>query len=1286
MNHFYKATDKKTVQLHFYIESKQPLSKFEMAKVVRVLRDSDKPEGLTHRPAFRGRNVTEIGPRRSFETPHSSNGVTIFRALGITKIRRVEMARRVRGRPGDILNDDRAFDRKVEEIYRKILESFETGKERPETPRYPILEKGIEALIPVNKQYGFGMDMESMRYFVEVCRRRGKDPFLTTIAGWANATSEHCRHGFLFALQKIDGKLMRETLFELVRKPLEVCGRRNCLLAFDDNVSAMRGFRVERLVALEPDKPSETVSRKCIYHLTFTAETHNHPCLIAAYQGGLTDTGGRERDNVAGGRGSLMIASTALFHTGELHPRGYRIPGEHPYWTYNYPQMKPKDILIEASDGVFGYANEVGEPCILIRVRTGGYNTPWEGRRESLKPVIYSGGIGKIQHVNLRKRKAREGMYIVQFGGGAFPVGFAGGAASSLIGGVSRVDVDLNSVQRGDGEMGKKMFNIVRSCSEQGIRNPFVCIHDQGAGGVCNIISELIYPAGGKIYLARIRQGDKTMSETEIFCAEYQERVGVLVYAENLALLKRICKRENCPMEVLGRITGDGKFTVIGLDGNEKEPLVDLTLRDMLKKLPQRTFESNHIVRNTIPPSIPRGLTVRDALQRIAKMPEIGFFSFLRDKVDGSVGGLVARGDCCGELQLPVSPLGVVAFSHKDVAGGATSMGQSPNVLLLDPGRGARKSFADMVLSIMWVLMTSPLDINCRVNWMGPVKLPGEGADLYDSVTALSDAMIKMCIPEVGGKDSSSLALKMLRKLVKSMMQIVIAGYVTVPDIRKVITPDLKAPGKSTLYYIDLSGGKKRLGGSALLKSLDQIGDDAPDVNFRLLKSILSATQDMIREGAILSGNLRTDGGIITTLVKMALSGNCGIDINMKSTASANATLFNEECGVVVECANDEVSAAKLKEICKRHKLPLRPIGTTKEEKRVRVAVNGRTVLNEGNGVLRGWFEATSARLSEEQVPPELAREELRHRIAESASPFSLRHHLSFVPTPTLRKFLYAKEKPWVAVIRDEGSNGEVEMHDALKNAGFRTMEVHMTDLLYGLIDLSLFRGVVFVGGFSHRDTFGSARGWAEKINQKRRLKKMFDEFYARPDTFSLGVCNGCQLEPMIGWVPFKDAQERHQPRFKHNRSGKFEARWVRVRIQKSPSIMLSGMEGSILGAFCAHGEGRLVFPNAALRKLAVDGNLVPIVYVDPNGTATEAYPYNPNGSEGGFAALTSPDGRHLAFMLHPERTVRLWQIPHLPKEWQNLISAPWLRMFQNAREWCDKTAVWKHQRTAVAA
>ena len=595
----------------------------------------------------------------------------------------------------------------------------------------------------------------------------------------------------------------------------------------------------------------------------------------------------------------------------------------------------------------------------------------------------------------------------------------------------------------------------------------------------------------------------------------------------------------------------------------------------------------------------------------------------------------------------------------------------------------ARMSVAEALTNIVWAKISALEDIKCSGNWMWAPKLPGEGADLYDAAIAMRDIMIELGIAIDGGKDSLSMATKVTNadsrtETVKSPGTLVISAYATCPDITKVITPDIKRPGESRLMFVDLGNGKDRMGGSALAHCYNQVGNESPDIDDpKLLKKCFNFVQDLISRDLILSGHDRSDGGLITTLLEMAFAGNCGIEINIEGQGARGKgqeipLLFSEEAGLVIEYlpANEKRITDALKTV----NIPYQTIGKTTLEKRIKFSLltinySPFTVLDEDMRVLRGIWEETSYQLDRLQRNPECVDEEKRN-IYDSTG---LSFNLSFSPEPTPEHLLIKENKPKIAIIREEGSNGDREMTSAFFQAGFETWDVTMTDLLEGNVNLEEFRGVVFVGGFSYADVLDSAKGWAGVIRFNKKIWQQFQSFYNRPDTFSLGVCNGCQLMALLGWVPWQGIPDNIQPRFIHNRSGRFESRFVSLRILESPSVMLHGMENSVLGVWVAHGEGLVYFPDNAMQQKVLDEKLAPARYADDKGNITEKYPFNPNGSPEGIAALCSPDGRHLAIMPHPERAFLKWQWGWMPEEWRkDLKASPWIKMFQNAREWCE--------------
>jgi phosphoribosylformylglycinamidine synthase len=663
---------------------------------------------------------------------------------------------------------------------------------------------------------------------------------------------------------------------------------------------------------------------------------------------------------------------------------------------------------------------------------------------------------------------------------------------------------------------------------------------------------------------------------------------------------------------------------------------------------------------------------VEKALFRVLRNLAVGSKRFLTNKVDRSVTGLIARQQCCGPLQLTVGDLAVIAQSHFGLTGAATSIGEQPIKMLVNPGAGARMAVGEALTNIVWAQITGLQDIKCSANWMWAPKLRGEGAALYDAACAMRDLMIQLGIAVDGGKDSLSMATRVGDEIVKSPRELVISAYATMPDITRVVTPDIKEPGHSQLIFIDMARQKVRLGGSALAQVYGQVGNESPDVDDpEMLKRAFEAIQKLISENLILAGHDISDGGIITTFLEMAFAGNCGLRIRLEGPRGPLEMLFAEELGAVIECEVSDVQ--KVFEILDSLSLPGTVIGETTEEKDILVTYNSQTVLESSMCVLREWWEDTSYQIERLQMNSQCADEE-RKNIFNRKGPSYI---IPFRPTPTPPQILERKDKPGVAILREEGSNGDREMTSAFYQAGFSPWDITMNDLIVGRVTLDRFRGLVAVGGFSYADVPESAKGWGAAIRFNERLRKMFDDFYHRPDTFSLGVCNGCQLFALLGWVPWVGISDNKQPRFVQNVSGRFESRWVTVKILESPAIMFKGMVDSTLGIWVAHGEGRLHFPDPTLMDEVITKKLVPVVFVDDEGRADEkisqSYPFNPNGSPFGMAGLCTPDGRHLAIMPHPERSFLKWQWPWIPGYLNDGIKeSPWTQMFQTAREWCN--------------
>ena len=1279
-----KVVDIKT-EWNFNIESERPLDTDELQTLQWLLAETFQSQNLKSSSHFEdSSDILEVEPRLNFETPWSTNAVNICHACGITPIKRLERSKRyiLKLSPGTVLEEAEKtkllsliHDRMTEEAYPKPLASFESNISPEPLKEIDLIVKGVEELVRVNRELGLGMDEQDISNIFDYFKTRlGRNPTDAELIELGNANSEHSRHHFFKGKLIIDGVEMPETLLEIVKSTLKA-NPGNSVLAFSDNSSAIRGFEVTTILPVEPLSASPFVKQSLFYHVIFTAETHNFPTGVAPFPGATTGTGGRIRDNNATGRGSLVIAGTAGYSVGNLLIPDYKLPWEEKSWVYPSNLATPLEIEIEASNGASDYGNKFGEPIILGFTRSFGLEVGNE-RQEYIKPIMFTGGISQIDARHLHKKEPYADLLIIQIGGPAYRIGLGGGAASSMIQGENIEELDFNAVQRGDPEMEQKMNRVVRAMVELGDKNPIVTITDLGAGGDCNAIPELIYPTGGRINLRAIPVGDKTLSVLEIWGNESQERDVFIIKPEALPIVEKICAREKCPMAVIGETTGDGKIVVY--DEIDSTTPVSLNLVDILGKIPQKTWEIERIKEDLEPLKLPNDLTIPEALERVLKLLSVGSKRFLTNKVDRSVTGLVAQQQCVGSLHLPLANCAVTAQSHLGFTGMATSIGEQPIKMLVNPAAGARMAVGEAITNIASALIGYPHDvgniktIKFSANWMWPAKLPGEGAKIYDAAVAARDLMIKLGIAVDGGKDSLSMAAQVVHddgtvETVKSPGTLVISAYAPCPDIRKVVTPDIKEPGKSQLMFIDLAEGKTRLGGSALAQVFKQIGNKSPDVdNPEVLKAGFEAIQELISKNLILSCHDRSDGGLIVTLLEMVFSGNCGLDLDFSFNADPIAFFFNEELGLVIEYLRKD--ERMIKEILRKYGITslASTIGETTKSPWIYIKNKSYELLEEPMVLLRDTWEETSYQLELRQANPKCVKSERSVNFERSGHKFEL----TFEPEPTPLSILEAKTKPKVTIIREEGSNGDREMASAFYLAGFEPWDVTMTDLLHGNITLKDFKGTAFVGGFSYSDVLDSAKGWAGVIKFNPKLQEEFDNFYRRQDTFSLGVCNGCQLMANLGLVPWQGMDQDKQPRFIRNESGRFESRYPTVKIMPSPAIILQGMEGSTLGIWVAHGEGRAYFPEKKILYKTELMDLVPLRYVDDNGSATETYPYNPNGSPLGIAAICSPDGQHLAMMPHPERLFIDWQFPWMPNEWKNLKASPWLKLFQNAYNW----------------
>uniref|UniRef100_A0A3Q4I392 phosphoribosylformylglycinamidine synthase n=1 Tax=Neolamprologus brichardi TaxID=32507 RepID=A0A3Q4I392_NEOBR len=950
---------------------------------------------------------------------------------------------------------------------------------------------------------------------------------------------------------------------------------------------------------------------------------------------------------------------------------GYDLPWECKGEGWEYPSTfaPPLQVAIEASDGASDYGNKFGEPVLSGFARSFGMRLANGERREWIKPIMFSGGLGSIEDIHVKKEAPEPGMEVVKIGGPVYRIGVGGGAASSVqVQGDNSSDRDLGAVQRGDAEMEQKMNRALRACLERSGRNPICSIHDQGAGGNGNVLKELSEPAGAVIYCSRFKKGDPTLSVLELWGAEYQESNALLLQPSDRSFLERVCQREKCPVDFVGNITGDGKIVLIHDEGGSGDEAdsgrrpVDLQLEWVLGKMPQKEFKMESLALNHQTLSLPAGLTVKDALHRVLRLPAVASKRYLTNKVDRSVTGLVAQQQCVGPLHTPLADVAVVALSPFSLEGAATAIGEQPIKGLVCPAAGARMAVGEALTNLVFARVTELKDVKCSGNWMWAAKLPGEGACLWEACQAMCAVMGQLGVAIDGGKDSLSMAARVGKETVKAPGALVISAYAVCPDITATVTPDLEDPdGKGVLLWVPLSPGLHRLGGSALAQCYSQLGDCSPDLDQpELLTACFNTTQKLIhgqfaQDRLLSAGHDISDGGLLTCLLEMAFAGNRGID-----------SLNVEELGLVLE-----VSQSDLETVCQRYSdagVQCLHIGRTcgfGPEAMIRVRVDGKEVLRELLPDLRAMWEDTSFQLERLQAN-ELCIKQEEEGLSKRTQPY---FKLTFNPSemPTISQPGITR----VAVVREEGSNGDREMSVSLYMAGFEVWDVTMQDLCTGSLTLDPFKAVVFVGGFSYADVLGSAKGWAATVAYNPKAKAEFDRFRQREDTVSLGVCNGCQLLTLLGWVGESEegvAIYHFSSRmYRNGEPPSLNFQWVSMLRNQHLCLVL------IFPLTFFFPVGLVQFCSSRAQDLIISGGLAPLRYLDDQGHPTEEYPLNPNGSPQGIAGLCSRDGRHLAMMPHPERCTLTWQWPWAPRDFRpSLTPSPWLHMFKNAASWCS--------------
>ncbi len=1216
-----------------------------------------------------------VVPRLGTISPWSSKATDIAHICGLPQVRRLErgVLHAVTGEIADEAALRAALhDRMTESVLDDPADAGRLfGRAEPRPPRtVPLLAGGRAALEAANAELGLALASDEIDYLVTSFRALGRDPHDVELMMFAQANSEHCRHKIFNADFVLDGVKQESSLFKMIRRSTEASPA-GVLSAYKDNAAVIEGSVAPRFF---PDpRTGIYAAHEEPVHILMKVETHNHPTAISPHPGAATGSGGEIRDEGATGRGAKPKAGLTGFSVSNL-----RLPGAVQPWERDFGKpariASALDIMLEGPLGGAAFNNEFGRPNLAGYFRTFELEVPGPAGPEIRgyhKPIMLAGGLGNIREAHVQKGEIPPGAAVIVLGGPAMLIGLGGGAASSVASGTSQEDLDFASVQRENPEMERRCQEVIDRCWALGAGNPIVSIHDVGAGGLSNALPELVNDSGrgARFELREVPSDEPGMSPLEIWCNEAQERYVLAVAPERLADFEALCARERCPFAVLGHATDDGRLVVE--DAHFGNRPIDMPLNVLLGKPPKMTRTADHVA---VPqaPFHAGAIDVREAALRLLRLPTIADKTFLITIGDRTVTGLVARDQMVGPWQVPVADCGVTTTSYVGFTGAGLAIGERTPVALLDAAASARLAVGEALTNLAAAPVAKLGDVKLSANWMAPAGHPGEDARLYDAVRAVGAELcpaLGIAIPV--GKDSMSMRTVWQderggKKSVTAPLSLVVSAFAPVPDVRRALTPQLRTDrGRTSLLLVDLGGGKNRLGGSALAQVHAELGDVPPDVDDPArLAGLFGAVQALGEAGLLLAYHDRSDGGLFVTLVEMAFAGGCGLEIDLgKVPGEPRAALFCEELGAVLQVAAGDLPSAR--EILAAHGLApfVHEIGAATEGTRIRIAHRGTTLLDEARPFLRGVWAETTHRMQALRDDPACADEEQAGR-CDPAAP-------GIVPAPTFRldddvaaPFVALGARPRVAILREQGVNGQVEMAAAFHRAGFEAVDVHMSDLLEGRVALDGFRGLVACGGFSYGDVLGAGEGWAKSILFHPRARDQFAGFFARGDTFALGVCNGCQMMSNLrALIPGAAAW----PRFVRNRSGRFEARLSQVAIAKSPSVLLAGMEGSRLPIAVAHGEGRAELAPAELEALEGAG-LVAARYVDGAGRVATRYPENPNGSPAGITAVTTPDGRVTLMMPHPERVFRAIQLSYRPDGWTG--DGPWMRLFRNARAW----------------
>jgi phosphoribosylformylglycinamidine synthase len=1268
-----------TRYLHF-VDSRAPLTSGEKDVVEALLRYGPS----THAGDPHGEMLLVV-PRFGTVSPWSSKATDIAHVCGLANVVRIErgVAYFVDARQ-PLTPAERAaiaaivHDRMTEAVLDTVEAAAGLFAHHAPQPlaTVPVLVQGRAALERANVELGLALSDDEIDYLVAAFRDQlRRDPTDVELMMFAQANSEHCRHKIFNAEWIVDGVRSPKSLFGMIRNTHR-CNPQGVLSAYRDNSAVIEGWPGRRWFA-QPGGAGYEGSDEPI-DILMKVETHNHPTAISPFPGAATGSGGEIRDEGATGRGAKPKAGLVGFTVSNLH-----IPGHAQPWEQKFGKpdriVSALQIMLEGPIGAAAFNNEFGRPNIYGYFRTFEQRVETDGRsplRGYHKPIMIAGGMGNVRRQHVEKAAVVPGSKIVVLGGPSMLIGLGGGAASSMGAGSSSADLDFASVQRGNPEIQRRAQEVIDACWAMGEDNPILLIHDVGAGGLSNAIPESVHHegSGGRIDLRKVPSDEPGMSPLELWCNESQERYVLVIAAEQLAAFGALCDRERCPFAIVGEVTDDGRLHVE--DPQFGNAPVDMPLETLLGKPPRMTRDVRRRPHASDEFSARDIGDVREAALRVVRLPTVADKTFLVTIGDRSVGGMISRDPLVGPWQVPVSDVAVTVSDYFSTHGEAMAMGERTPLALLDAAASGRMAVAEAVTNIVAADIRRIEDIRLSANWMAACGEPGEDADLYDTVRAVGEELcpaLGIAIPV--GKDSLSMKTAWSAdgetKKVVSPVSLIVSAFAPVEDVRRTLTPQLRLDrGATRLLLVDLGAGRNRLGGSCVAQVYGRIGHGVPDCDDpQRLRAFVDAIIRLRRAGLLLAYHDRSDGGLLATLAEMAFAGRCGVDVRLGATSreAAIAELFAEELGAVlqVETARiDEVRATLAASGLGPH---VHDLGTVEAMDRVVVAdANGGALLDVTRTELRTAWSETSYRLQTLRDNPACAEEE--HQRAVDPKDPGLFAHLTFDPSEDVAAPYVARgARPEVAILREQGVNSQVEMAAVFHRAGFNPADVHMTDLIAGRITLDRFKGLVACGGFSYGDVLGAGEGWAKSILFNAALREQFEAFFARPDSFTLGVCNGCQMMSALkALIP----GAAHWPRFVRNRSEQFEGRVALVEVLPTPSIFFRDMEGSVLPIAVAHGEGRAEFANDAAERGCATGGLVSLRWVDNHGRVAASYPANPNGSPAGITGLTTADGRVTILMPHPERVYRTVQNSWHPEDWGE--DGAWTRMFRNARVWVE--------------